>query len=100
MPERTTRSEAEKAYNAALALDPDNEDALTGLAMVYANNWATPKGHREAEGGHRQESQPLSLISGRGVRNSKDIKDAADALSKALEMQPEIDRLARGWRRI
>ena len=28
-------SDAEKAYNAALAADPDNDEALTGLAMVY-----------------------------------------------------------------
>ena len=29
--------ESEKAYNQALKADPDNEDALTGLAMLYAD---------------------------------------------------------------
>ena len=29
--------ESEKAYKKALELDPNNEDALTGLAMVYAD---------------------------------------------------------------
>src|SRR5580658_4178835 len=29
-------TEAEKAYNAALKAQPENEDALTGLAMLYA----------------------------------------------------------------
>jgi tetratricopeptide (TPR) repeat protein len=29
--------EAEKAYNSALAIDPANEDALTGLALVYSD---------------------------------------------------------------
>src|SRR5205823_448350 len=29
--------EAEKAYKKALELEPNNEDALTGLAMVYAD---------------------------------------------------------------
>jgi tetratricopeptide (TPR) repeat protein len=29
--------EAQNAYKKALAIDPDNEDALTGLAMVYAD---------------------------------------------------------------
>lgn len=30
-------AEAEKAYKKALDLDPDNEDALTGLALVYSD---------------------------------------------------------------
>jgi cytochrome c-type biogenesis protein CcmH/NrfG len=30
-------ADAEKAYNSALALEPDNEEALTGLAMLYSN---------------------------------------------------------------
>ena len=33
--------ESEKAYNQALKADPDNEDALTGLAMLYPI-WAIP----------------------------------------------------------
>ncbi len=35
--------EAEKAYNAALAADPDNEDAMAGLAMLYADLGDTQK---------------------------------------------------------
>jgi cytochrome c-type biogenesis protein CcmH/NrfG len=37
---------AEKAYNAALAVDPDNEEALTGLALVYGNNGDTARPSR------------------------------------------------------
>ena len=38
--------EAEKAFNAALAIEPDNEDALTGLASVY-NDLGDTKGAME-----------------------------------------------------
>ena len=33
----TNSVEAQRAYKKALEIDPDNEDALTGLAMVYAD---------------------------------------------------------------
>ena len=33
----TNSVEAQNAYKKALEIDPDNEDALTGLAMVYAD---------------------------------------------------------------
>jgi len=88
-------SDAEKAYNAALALDPDNEEALTGLALVYGNNGDTAKAIEKLKAATDKSPNPRSLmILAEAYRNQKDYKDAADAEKKALEMQPENERLA------
>jgi tetratricopeptide (TPR) repeat protein len=89
-------SDAEKAYNTALALDPDNEEALTGLALVYGNNGDTGKAIEKLKAATDKSPNPRSLmILAEAYRNQKNYKDAADAEKKALEMQPENERLAR-----
>jgi tetratricopeptide (TPR) repeat protein len=88
---------SEKAYNTALALDPDNEEALTGLALVYGNNGDTAKAIEKLKAATEKNPNPRSLmILAEAYRNQKDFKDAAEAEKKALEMQPENERLARG----
>ena len=89
-------SDAEKAYNAALALDPDNEEALTGLALVYGNNGDNGKAIEKLKAATEKNPNPRSLmILAEAYRNQKDFKNAAETEKKALEMQPENDRLAR-----
>jgi len=87
---------AEKSYNAALALEPDNEEALTGLAMVYGNMGDTAKAIEKLKAATDKSPNERSLmILAKAYEEQKDYKNAADALRKALELQPENDRLAR-----
>jgi len=88
-------SDAEKAYNAALAIDPDNEEALTGLALVYGNNGDNAKAIEKLKAATDKSPNPRSLmILAEAYRNQKDFKNAADTEKKALELQPENERLA------
>ncbi len=88
-------SDAEKSYNAALALDPDNEEALTGLALVYGNNGDNAKAIEKLKAATEKNANPRSLIIlAEAYRNQKDFKHAAEAEKKALEMQPENEKLA------
>jgi tetratricopeptide (TPR) repeat protein len=77
-------------------LDPDNEEALTGLALVYGNNGETGKAIEKLKAATEKNPNPRSLmILAEAYRNQKNFKDAADAEKKALEMQPDNERLAR-----
>jgi tetratricopeptide (TPR) repeat protein len=89
-------SDSEKAYSTALAIEPDNEEALTGLALVYANNGDTGKAIEKLKAASEKNPNPRSLMFlAQAYENQKDYKDAAEALKRALEMQPDNDRLAR-----
>lgn len=89
-------SDAEKAYNSALALDSDNDEALTGLALIYSNNGETAKAIEKLKAATDKSPNPRSLmILAEAYRNEKDFKNAADAEKRALEMQPENEQLAR-----
>ena len=86
---------AEKAYNTALGLDPDNEEALTGLALVYGNNGDTGKAIDKLKAATEKNPNPRSLMMlAQAYENQKNYQDAAGALKKALELQPENERLA------
>jgi tetratricopeptide (TPR) repeat protein len=81
---------AEKAYKKALEIDPDNEDALTGLAMVYGdlgdNANASQLLKRVAE-----KSPSLRTLTALAAAydEMKDYKDAAEAYHRALELNRE-----------
>ena len=82
-------TEALSAYQKALALDPDNEDANTGLAMVYTdlgdNKAAAELLRKIAE----KDPSPRSLTNLAGVyEQMKDYSLAAATLRKALDQQP------------
>jgi len=82
-------TDAMNAYKKALAIDPDNEDANTGLAMVYAdlgdNKAAADLLRKLAE----KNPSPRSLTSLAEVYEQlKDYSLAAETLRKALEQQP------------
>ena len=87
---------AEKAYNAALAVEPDNDEALTGLALVYGNMGDTAKAIEKLKAASDKSPSPRTLmILAQAYENQMNYKDAAGALRKALELQPDNDRLAR-----
>src|SRR5215471_437264 len=89
--------ESEKAYNKALEADPENEDALTGLATLYA---ALGDSKRAAEklkvAADKNPSERTLIALGQAYEELKDYKAAADALGRALEMQPDNLKLAHG----
>ena len=93
--------EAEKAYNAGAQGRPDNEDALTGLAMLYADLGDNAAGHREAEGGHRQEPQ-RAHPGGAGQRLRADPRlqeRRRGAASGRWSSRPTIRGSAAAWRK-
>jgi len=82
-------TEAMNAYKKALAIDPDNEDANTGLAMVYVDlgdNKAAAELLRKIT---EKNPSARSLTSLAEVYEQlKDYSLAAETLRKALEQQP------------
>ena len=88
--------EAEKAYQQALAAEPDNEDALTGLAMMYSdlgdNKRAIEK--LKAATDHSPNEHTLAALAN-AYEQSRDYKNAADALQRALAIAPDNSRLKR-----
>jgi tetratricopeptide (TPR) repeat protein len=86
---------AEKAYNAALAVEPDNDEALTGLALVYGNMGDTAKAIEKLKTATDKSPNGRSLrILAQAYHDQKDYKNAADTLRKALELEPENEQLA------
>jgi tetratricopeptide (TPR) repeat protein len=82
-------TEAMAAYKKALELDAGNEDAMTGLATVYAdlgdNKAAAEMLRKVAE----KDPNPRSLTSLAGVYEQlKDYSLAAEMLRRALDQQP------------
>ncbi len=89
--------DAEKAYNTALALEPDNEDALTGLAMLYGNMGDTKRAIEKLKAATDKDPNDRSLrILAQAYEEQKDYKNAADTLRKALALSPDDDHLALG----
>ena len=82
-------TEALKDYKQALELDADNEDAMTGLAMVYTDlgdNKAAAELLRKVAD---KNPNPRSLINLAGVYEQlKDYQLAAEMLRRALQQQP------------
>src|ERR1039457_168469 len=71
-------ADAEKAYNAALALEPDNEDALTGLAMLYGNMGDTKRAIEKLKAATDKNPNDRSLrILAQAYEEQKDYKNAA-----------------------
>ncbi len=81
--------ESEKAYKKALALDPDNDSALSGLALVYSDlgdaRGAIEMWRKLAE----RDPRPQTL---RELANAyeqvHDYRSAAESLRRALEIVP------------
>ena len=82
--------EAQNAYKKVLELDPDNEDALTGLAMVYATTWATTHGAADLLKKLADKNpSPRSLRAlAAAYEQMREFGLAADALKRVLETNP------------
>ena len=94
-------TEAMAAYKKALELDADNEDAMTGLATVYADlgdNKAAAEMLRKVAD---KDPNPRSLTSLASVYEQlKDYSLAAEMLRRALDQQPGNSELKRRWPKI
>ncbi|MGP8247150.1 MAG: tetratricopeptide repeat protein [Bryobacteraceae bacterium] len=87
-------AEAEKAFNAAIAANPDDEEALAALGNLYAemgdNNKAIEKLKLLVD--KNPNERTLALLA-QQYEQMEDFKDAADALKKAVALAPDDDRL-------
>ena len=90
--------EAEKAYKKILEVDPDNEEALTGLAVVYGDLGDTK---RSAELLQQVSSKSPSVRTLTALaaqyEQMRDHGLAAETLKKALELAPENPDLKRAY---
>jgi tetratricopeptide (TPR) repeat protein len=88
--------EAEKAYTQALAVDPDSEEALTGLAMVYSDLGDTRKAIEKLQQLTRNNPTPRTLAAlATSYEQVHDYKSAAQMMRKALDLDPDNSRLKR-----
>jgi tetratricopeptide (TPR) repeat protein len=82
--------EAQKAFQAALAVDPDNEDAMTGLAMVYADEGDTKGAAELLKKVAEKDPSTRSLTTlAQYYEQVKEYALAADALRKAIDVTPD-----------
>ena len=89
--------DAEKAYNNAVEAEPDNEEALTGLAMLYSDLGDNKRAIEKLKTATDRNPNERTLIAlGQAYEQVHDYKNAADALQKALELQPDNPRLQKG----
>jgi tetratricopeptide (TPR) repeat protein len=82
-------TEAEKAYKQALSVDPDNEDALTGLALVYSDLGQTQQAAEILKKmADKNPSQRSLQALAAAYEQMRQYGPAADALQKALALNP------------
>jgi tetratricopeptide (TPR) repeat protein len=87
--------DAEKAYDAALKADPGNEDALTGLAQMYAQLGDNQKAIEKLKGvAEKSPNERLLAFLAEQYEQLKDYKNAAEVLKKAYELAPDNSRIA------
>jgi len=89
--------EAEKALNQALKAEPDNEDALYNLAMLYSDLGDTKRAVEKLKAAADKNPNERMLASlASFYEQLRDFKSAAQSLRRALELAPENPRLMRG----
>jgi len=81
--------EAEKAYKKALELEPDNEDAMTGLAVVYADLGDSKRASELLQQvvAKNPSLRTLTALAGQ-YEQQRDYALAAETLRKTLEIAP------------
>lgn len=82
--------DAKKAFESAMKIDPENQDAMTGLAMVYADvgdtKAATDLLQKVAE--KDPSTRSLTTLAG-AYEQMKEYRQAAETLRKAIEVTPD-----------
>jgi tetratricopeptide (TPR) repeat protein len=83
---------SEKAYKKALAMDPENEDALTGLAMVYSDLGDTTSASQVLKrvADKNPSLRTLTALAA-AYEQLKDFKAAAETYGRAVELNKDPD---------
>ena len=82
--------EAEKAYQKILEIDPNHEDALTGLAVVYADLGDSQRSSELLKRLTDKTPSPRTLVAlASQYEQMRNYTLAAETLGRALELQPE-----------
>ena len=81
--------ESEKAYQKALEIDPESEDALTGLALVYSGLGDNKRAAEAMEKVARKNPSARNLTAlASSYEEMREYGLAAETLKKALELSP------------
>ena len=84
--------DSRKAYEKALEAEPDNEDALTGLAMIYADLGDNPEGRRCAAPKPPKKAPTGRSLESSGKRDHEtqlhEYDLATETIKKALDLNP------------
>jgi tetratricopeptide (TPR) repeat protein len=82
--------ESEKAYKKALEIDPDNEDALNGLALVYSDLGDTRAAAEllKRSTDKHPTARGLQALAA-AYEQMREYNLSAEALKRALEMEPQ-----------
>jgi len=84
--------DSQKSYQKVLDIEPDNEDALTGLALVYSDLGDTRKAAELLKALADKNPSPRSLTAlAAAYEQMRDFKGAAEVLRKLLETNPAND---------
>ena len=88
---------AEKAFNSALQAEPDNEDALMGLAAVYSDLGDSAKALEKLKtlADKTPNERTLGVLASQ-YEGMNDYKSAADALQRAVALDPDDEGLRKG----
>lgn len=85
----TNSVDAQNAYKKALEIDPDNEDALTGLAMVYADRGETSEAADLLKKLSAKNPTPRSLQAlAAAYEQMHEYALAAETLKRTLDLSP------------
>ena len=87
-------AKAEQAFSQALKIDPQNEDALTGMALLYADQGDITRAidSLKTATDKNPNEQTLSALAD-AYERAHDYKNAAAALQRAIAMSPDSGRL-------
>jgi tetratricopeptide (TPR) repeat protein len=88
--------DAEKAYKQVLTMDANNEDALTGLALVYSDLGDTVRATEllRKVADKNPSLRTLEALSG-AYEQMREYAMAAETLKKALELRPDSPEIKR-----
>ncbi len=90
--------DAEKTYKAILEVEPDNEEALTGLANVYAGLGDTKGAIEMLKRASDKDPNLRSLSALAGFyHDMKDFKSAAETWKRMLPLAPDNTKLKRAY---
>lgn len=92
--------ESEKAFKKAVEIDPENDEAISGLAMVYSDLGDSKRASEMLRQLADKKPNLNNLLSLAGAyEQMNDHALAAEALKKALALEPDNDKIQRALAR-